>query len=102
MDARRTTSQPRSLFRQRTVWLAVAASLLYGFLAIRYAMRMLSVPDLNASAKTYLWDWLAMTIVLYAICAAVAISQRHRREAAVPVAGAALFGSFVCVLFYGP
>lgn len=82
--------------------LAVATSVLYVFLAGRYVMRMLSVPELNASARSYFWGVISMTTVLYGICIAIGISQRHRREAPVPVVGAALFGSFICVHFYGP
>lgn len=94
-EGRRVTSEAGSLWRRPTFWFAAATSVLYLVLAVRFVLRMLSVPDLNASAKTYLWGWLAMTIVLYLLCVALAMSQRKRPEAPVPVLGAALFGSFV-------
>lgn len=80
---------------------AAVASLVYFVLAGRFAWRIAS-NDLYPDTRNYLVGWLATTVVLYAVSLAVSISERHRSGAAVPVVGAALFGSLMCVLFYGP
>lgn len=89
--------------RRNVVLLASAGlfSALYLVLAIRFATRIWS-SDLNSSARGFFMSALVTTIVLYAIAVVMAFSQRHRSGAALPVALAAIFGCFVCLVFFGP
>lgn len=80
---------------------AVLASAVYAILAVRFAARI-ATSQVNESARTFFWGWLAATIVLYLAALATAISERRRSSAPVPILGAALFGSLICVFFYGP
>ena len=80
---------------------AVASSTLYLVLALRFALRIASA-GLNSSARGYFTGVLVLTVVLYVAGLGVAVSERRRDAAAIPVIGAALFGSFVCVVFFGP
>jgi hypothetical protein len=80
---------------------AASSSALYFVLATRFALRI-ATPGLNSSSRGYFTGVLVMTVVLYVAGMAVAVSQRRREAAGIPIIGAALFGSFVCVVFYGP
>ena len=91
---------PKTRQRRLPVGAAVA-SLVYFVLAGRFAWRIAS-NDLYPDTRNYLLGWLATTVVLYAVCLAVSISERERSGSGVPVVGASLFGSLMCVLFYGP
>jgi hypothetical protein len=83
------------------MWAAGLASVVYVVLAIRFAMRVGS-SDLNSSARGFFLGVLATTVVLFVVAVAMGVSQRDRAGAAVPALLAALFGIFVCIVFYGP
>lgn len=86
----------------RTVLVAVTvASAIYLALAGWAAVRLLGADELNSSASGFFATVLALTMVLYLLAIAMAIVQRHRSEALVPVAGAAVLGTVVCLVFFG-
>lgn len=84
---------------QALVTAAAIASLIYFAFAARFATRI-AAWEANSSSKAGLVGALVAPLVLYAIAAAVAYSERRRSSAPVPVVGASLFGIFVCLLFY--
>jgi hypothetical protein len=74
---------------------------MYFVLAIRFGCRI-AAHDLYPQTAWYFIGALATTVVLYAIGLAIAVHERHRSGSLIPVLGAALFGSMLGVLFYGP
>lgn len=96
MDDRR--SEGHSVYLLATTGILSA---LYFLLAVRFALRIGS-SDLNSSARGFFLSVLVSTIVLYSVSLLVAITQRHNAAAPVPVCLAAMFGAFVCVVFFGP
>ena len=96
------TKHDRSEGRSVAVFVATGLlSVLYAALAIRFGLRIGS-SDLNASARGFFVSALSATIVLYSIAVIQAVVQRDRPGALIPVCLAAVFGSFVCVIFFGP
>ncbi len=77
------------------------SSLLYFVLAIRFALRI-ALYYLNPSTRFYFVGVLGTTVVLYVVATVISVSERHRAGAGIPILGSALFGSFVCIVFYGP
>ena len=86
-------------------WLVGAAgvfSAIYFILAVRFGWRIAAHNNLHPQTRGYFVGALVTTIVLYGVGLAVAFSERHRAGSLIPVVGAAIFGSFLCTIFYGP
>lgn len=79
----------------------VVSSSLYLVLLVRFGNRIGS-SDLNESARRYFVGVLVTTVVVYLGGLIVAIAQRGRRTGAIALIFGALFGSFWCVVSYGP
>jgi hypothetical protein len=91
----------RPWYSDPLLWAAGLSSLLYFVLSTRFALRIES-SDLNSSARGYFYGALGTTVLLYVVALIVAVANRHDAAAGVPVLVSALFGSFVCIVFYGP
>jgi FtsH-binding integral membrane protein len=92
-------SRERERPSQVLVTVAGITSVLYFTLTVRFAWRI-AASGVNASSKRGLAGVVFVTLVLYAIAAAVAFSERRRASALVPIVGASLFGIFICLFLY--
>ena len=86
--------------RKSVVVLTALVSLAYVVLAIRFANRI--PPSLNPSAKQYFFIVLGTTVVVWIGGLVSSIVLKHRPTGAAPLIFTSLFGSFWCVISYGP
>ena len=93
------TNERRS--RGKASLAAVVLSLVYLALAARFLWRIVS-NNLYADTRVFFGGWLGMTLLLYIISVGISFSERRRSGAFVPITCASLFGSLICLLFYGP
>lgn len=86
-------------------WLVAVAGALSGIyftLAVRFGWRIAAHDNLATQTRWYFVGVHVTTVVLYGVGLAVAFSERHRSGSLIPVIGAAILGSFLCTMFYGP